>query len=352
MMKKSIKSLNSILILGILLISCNQNKESQVISQTNNESKFHNLTGPYLGQKPPGMKAEIFAPGILSTGLKEICISFSADGNECFFVTGGSSFKGGGGLFMTRVVDNYWIEPERPIFHKRQTFVYPHISYNGEKLLFSSRWPSKESQESKPGFQMGYMSKINSEWDEPQMMTFGEKNESWAGGHVSEAANGNLYYQGFQEKDDIFVAKYENGKYLKPERLSDNINSQEYEGHPCIAPDESYLIFDASTRPDVNGEGDMYISFRDKNGVWLKAVNMGENVNSSGREYNPFVTYDGKYIFFSSNRMEASIRSKLSNKSLNYQELHDLQNSSGNGSFDIYWIDAKIIEELKPDELK
>ena len=29
--------------------------------------EFTRLTGPYLGQKPPGMKPEIFAPGILST---------------------------------------------------------------------------------------------------------------------------------------------------------------------------------------------------------------------------------------------------------------------------------------------
>ena len=39
----------------------------------------------------------------------------------------------------------------------------------------------------------------------------------------------------------------------------------------------------------------------------------------------PYVTPDGKYIFFNSGR---------------------------NGNWDIYWVDAKIIEELKPEELK
>ena len=53
-MKKNFKLLNIILIIGILLISCNQNKESQLNTQTQNESKFTKLTGPYFGQKPPG----------------------------------------------------------------------------------------------------------------------------------------------------------------------------------------------------------------------------------------------------------------------------------------------------------
>jgi len=52
---------------------------------------------------------------------------------------------------------------------------------------------------------------------------------------------------------------------------------------------------------------------------------MGERINTEAGEYKPFVTYDGKYFFFSSSR-------------------------SGNG--DIYWVDAKTIEELRPEEKK
>lgn len=331
------------MIIGTFFVSCKQSKESQ-----NGKSEFANLNGPYLGQKPPGMQAEIFAPGILSTGLNEACISFSPDGKLCYFILSGSSFTGGGGIFMSQEINYHWTEPARPLFIKKQPFAYPHISYNGEKLLFGSRWASTESKKIKPGFISGYMLKTNNGWSEPQIINFGKNKESYQGFHVSEAANGNLY---MQVGNDIYVAKYENGNYLIPERLSDSINSPEYEGHPSIAPDESYLIFDAS-RSDVNGKGDMYISFRNHNGEWLKAINMGGNVNSPGREYNPFVSYDGKYIFFTSNRMGDSTRSKLSNKSLNFQELHKLQNNPKNGSYDIYWVDARVTEELKPEHLK
>ncbi|MFA7160900.1 MAG: hypothetical protein WC299_16510, partial [Kiritimatiellia bacterium] len=47
------------------------------------------LRGPHLGQKPPGMTAEIFAPGIVSTSAPEICISFTPDGQEVYYTVGG-----------------------------------------------------------------------------------------------------------------------------------------------------------------------------------------------------------------------------------------------------------------------
>lgn len=41
--------------------------------------------GPYLGQKPPGMIPEIFAPGIISTAKEELNSVFSLDGREFYF---------------------------------------------------------------------------------------------------------------------------------------------------------------------------------------------------------------------------------------------------------------------------
>jgi hypothetical protein len=41
--------------------------------------------GPYWGQKPPGSKPEIFAPGLVSLpGRRDTKIVFSPDGRECF----------------------------------------------------------------------------------------------------------------------------------------------------------------------------------------------------------------------------------------------------------------------------
>ena len=69
---------------------------------------------------------------------------------------------------------------------------------------------------------------------------------------------------------------------------------------------------------------DLYISFRKKDDSWTVPENMGKAVNTSSSELRPYVTPDGKYLFFTSDR----------------------PNSKGIGN--IYWVDAKIIEELRP----
>ncbi len=47
--------------------------------RVDNGANFHELTGPYLGQAPPGEKAKQFAPGIVDEDLHTVVI-FSPDG--------------------------------------------------------------------------------------------------------------------------------------------------------------------------------------------------------------------------------------------------------------------------------
>ena len=87
-----------------------------------------------------------------------------------------------------------------------------------------------------------------------------------------------------------------------------------------VAPDESYLIFSTQRDGDGFGEGDLYISFRNPDDTWTKAMNMGPSVNSFALDYCPGLSSDGKYFFFSSRRL---------------------------GTEDIFWMEAGIIDELK-----
>ena len=79
------------------------------------------------------------------------------------------------------------------------------------------------------------------------------------------------------------------------------------------------MIF-CSDKPGGMGDADFYISFSTDEGSWSEPVNMGANINSEGAEYIPYVSPDGKYFFFTSDK---------------------------SGNWDIYWVDAGIIEELK-----
>ncbi len=114
-----------------------------------------------------------------------------------------------------------------------------------------------------------------------------------------------------------------NGKREEPKPLNKEINAGKWTAHPFIAPDESYLIWD-SERDGGYGGTDLYISYRQKDGSWGPAINMGDKVNSDKADFYASVTPDGKYILF--NRT-------VSKKPLN---------------IDIYWVDAQIIETLRP----
>ena len=137
--------------------------------------------------------------------------------------------------------------------------------------------------------------------------------------------SGTLYFNsdrpGGLGKRDIYQTKYLNGSFSDPQHVGYPISSEYDEGDVFIASDESYIIFTSRERPDSFGSGDLYICFKSENNSWSEPINMGNNINSKDYDYCPIVNVDGKYFFFSKHG-------------------------------DIYWIDAKIIYELKPEELK
>jgi hypothetical protein len=86
-------------------------------------------------------------------------------------------------------------------------------------------------------------------------------------------------------------------------------------------PEEDYIIF-TSQRPGGLGASDLYISFKDSEGTWTPAANMGSPVNSNGADAWPYLSPDGEYFFFVTSRQ-------------------------GDAGFNPYWVDSEIIEELR-----
>ena len=111
-----------------------------------------------------------------------------------------------------------------------------------------------------------------------------------------------------------------NGKREAPKPFGPNINSGKWTAHPFIAPDESYIIWD-SEREGGFGDSDMYISFRQPDGSWGPAINFGDKINTDGEDGGGYVTPDGKYLTYC---------------------------PRCNPPYDRMWVDAKIIETLRP----
>jgi outer membrane protein OmpA-like peptidoglycan-associated protein/tetratricopeptide (TPR) repeat protein len=107
-------------------------------------------------------------------------------------------------------------------------------------------------------------------------------------------------YHTIRSQEDIMMSHLADTNWL-PAIDVPGINTLLNEGAMAIAPDGSYLIFTACDRKESLGGCDLYISFF-KNGVWTKPADMGEPINSRWKETQPSISYDGKTIYFSSNR--------------------------------------------------
>ena len=265
------------------------------------------LSGPYLGQEPPGNTPVKFAEGVISTTRLDFAINFTPDGKECFFTRDLNTYT----IMTCKEVNGRWTDPATASFSGSYFEYESHISPDGERVYFGSQRPAPGSN---PGEEFIWFSeRTQTGWSEPQLLD--PPFDSIPAMYVTVANNNSIYFTGPDEGDQaIFVSRYTGGQYQEPEKLSDNINYLQAPAHSFIAPDESYLIYDAVV--SSNNYRDLFISFKNLDGTWAQSVNMGTVINTADNECMPFVTRDGNYMFFT--RMG-----------------------------DIYWVDAGIIETLR-----
>lgn len=110
--------------------------------------------------------------------------------------------------------------------------------------------------------------------------------------------------------------------------MSKAVNKGKYIAHPFVAPDESYLMWDAEQ--DGEDTPDIYISFRQPDGSWGEAIDMGNKINTPLYEQRPKVTPDGRYLFF----WRGDVKTR--------------EDGSRYVVGSPYWVDAQIIEQLRP----
>ena len=158
--------------------------------------------------------------------------------------------------------------------------------------------------------------KKEGEWQKPRRIT-----DDIRGGYlktVSLSFDGEWLYMvdDFSSRKQIYDTFYDRG-WVKSKKLKKPITSKKYnETHAAVSPDGKTLYF-ASDRPEGSGGLDIYKATLDDKERWDNVVSLGPRVNTEFDEDTPFVTPDGRYLFFSS------------------------KGHSGIGGFDIFYIDLE-----------
>lgn len=294
--------MEKLIILSFLLVA--------TITVKAQQTDFPKLTGPYLGQKVPGERPEIFAPGIVSTGSNASSPVVSPDGKEIYW----DHDK----IWFTRLENGNWTKPMLVSFCKDDKYLYrvPCFSPDGKKLFFLSTRLGAVSSDKE---NIWYVERVASGWSDPIPLS-SNVNSLIIHWSISVSGTGTVYFQGRRsdtdDKGGIYYSKLVNDEYSEPVKMGPEINNPGGSTTcPYVVPDESYIIYNMFFKDNMEKSG-IFISFKDKNKKWLPALRLlGGNPKTGG--VSPIITPDGKFLFF----------------------------ANGN----IFWMPVeKLIEELRP----
>jgi hypothetical protein len=289
----------------------------------------------------------VFAEGIISTRDYERGGTFTPDGRAYYFVKRAPETYFAA-ICVSRYVNGKWGAPEVAPFSGRYADLDPFVTPDGSKLFFSSTRPA--GGQARGDFDLWWVGRTAEGWGEPQRLG-APVNTTANEGYATVTRDGTLYFHssrpGGKGGADIYRSRPVNGGYGEPENLGEAVNTQFADFHPFIAPDESFLVFASTGRPDeLVGDGnryprgDLYVSFNE-GGVWTEARRLGPRVNTAAAELCPHATPDGRYLLFTSER---GFVTTLPKRRLTHGEVESGLRATLNGTGNIYQVDMR---ELK-----
>ncbi len=262
-------------------------------------------------------KAAIFEDGLISTG-NTMNIAFEPDGKTVYIARSNSN-RSVVKLFQSALINGKWSEPSVVPFSENFPFTgLPYIRSDGSKMIFTINDISKD---------LWISDKTADGWGNPYPLP-GKVNTNEHGEYFATTSNqGTLYFSSERgsSKCDIYKSIRVNGEWQEPVKV-EGINTDVSESNPWIAPDESYMIF-MSDRPDGFGAFDLYISYNE-NGTWSMPQNLGPEVNTDVNDFQPTMSPDGKYFYFTRTAWPSGIDRRI-------------------GREDVYRIDARILSLKK-----
>lgn len=176
----------------------------------------------------------------------------------------------------------------------------PTLPADGSMLIFTSRREGTTGGKKDDDgwfYEDIYSSKKNGEgWDAAQNAGT-NLNTKKHDASVALSPDGKLLY--LYRASDVWVSNLENGIWGKPKKLLPDVNSKSFEPSITLSADGQTIFF-VSERKGGFGGKDIYMSTKNADGSWSTAKNLGSTINTAFDEDSPFLTADGKTLFFSS----------------------------------------------------
>jgi hypothetical protein len=185
----------------------------------------------------------------------------------------------------------------------------PVLSLDGNVLFFTSRRVRKDSSnidewnwENGAHYEDIYMSIKNTDgtWGEPKIVDFSEVDRNEATIGVNADGSELFVYVDDEGDGNIYNSEYADTSFDDLNKMGSDINTTYWETHATLTPDGNTLYF-VSDRKGGFGGRDIYRVKKLPNGEWSKAQVLTSVINTPYDEDSPFISADGKTLYFSSN---------------------------------------------------
>lgn len=189
----------------------------------------------------------------------------------------------------------------------------PTLSADGQYMFFAScmEMSGDYGSPDRKGFgscDIFYSQKVNGTWTKPVNVGPPVNTKNWETQPSFSSDGKSLYFiRGMVARDgiknpDIYVSTIgEDGKFSEPQPLNANINTPFREESVFIHPDNQTLYFSSEGHPGMGGL-DIYMSKKQADGSWGKAINLGYPINTFADENSLVVDANGKIAYFASER--------------------------------------------------
>ena len=250
------------------------------------------------------VRPEVFGAGVLSAGeVYRGC--FAADARTFYF------FKKVGEPEHYRIFESHrtastWTVPRHIVLGGEFSDLYPALSHDGARLVFTSYRPIPGATGGKPNAHLWYVDRHGDGWGSPVFM--------------AKASTAGYYHSWVQFGDDgRLYFRRTTPDWALTQTLMSEWNGREYDApRPYEAaerwkgwradvnvvggapgPGGNTVFLDVATRNPSTGRSasDTWVSIR-RGDTWAEPRKLGAGINSNGYDVFPFVSPDGLELYF------------------------------------------------------
>jgi len=303
---------NAIMILVLIvsgIMSCSEKEEY--------------LQNKYLGEKEVGLIPVLFGSFLASDNdNRHSSLAFSADGNELFYSVYINNIHPQK-VFFSKLLNNEWTIPTVASFSGTYKDGSPLFSPDGNRIYYYSKRPLSDDTLVNDDYDIWVVERTDKDWSEP--IHLGKSVNTDADESLyTFSKNGDLYFnrQTKDRKNFLLKSKFVEGTFAEPGIIKE-LSNQETFFDPIAIEGEDYFIYTNNVQKGRFYYSSLLISYRNNDGSWTSPKDMGDMINYGEGRF-PSLSPDGKYLFFLSYRT---------------------------GISQYYWVDTKVINYLKTEDL-